>query len=48
MSLALYAKHLLVRTPLERPAKFLQRALNLPVRLKHPELRELNAEPGCG
>jgi FkbM family methyltransferase len=45
MSRALYAKHLLVRTPLERPAKLLQRALDLPARLKHPELRELNDEP---
>jgi FkbM family methyltransferase len=40
----LYWKHLLVRTPLEGPAKKLQRLLGLPKRLKHPELRELHLE----
>ena len=40
----LYWKHLLVRTPLEGPAKGLQHLLGLPRRLRHPELRELHAE----
>src|SRR5882672_2577872 len=40
----LYFKHLLVRTPLERPAKHLQHLLGLPKRLRHPELRELHLE----
>jgi FkbM family methyltransferase len=40
----LYWKHLLVRTPLEGPAKKLQHLLGLPKRLRHPELRELHLE----
>jgi FkbM family methyltransferase len=45
MSLALHLKQLLVRTPLERPAKLLQAALQIPSQMRHPELRELHAEP---
>lgn len=43
----LYLKHLLVRTPLEGPAKALQRILGLHRDLRHPELREVYAEPRC-
>lgn len=41
----LHIKHLLVRTPFERPAKWLQEALATPYRLRHPELRQLHREP---
>lgn len=43
MSLTLHLKHLLVRTPLERPAKLLQATLQIPSQMRHPELRELHA-----
>lgn len=46
MTLELRLKRMLVRTPLEGPAKLLRAALQLPSRWRHPELRELHAESG--
>jgi len=45
MSLGLYLKHLLVRTPFEAPAKLLRRTSQIPGQWRHRELRELHAEP---
>ena len=39
-------KQRLVRTPLERPAKALQRVLKLRKLIRHPELREIHLEDG--
>jgi FkbM family methyltransferase len=44
MSLSLYLKHLLVRTPLEAPAKMLRSIAQIPGQLRHRELRELHLE----
>jgi len=41
----LYFKHLLVRTPLEGIAKRIQHWSGVFGRLRHPELREIHAEP---
>jgi FkbM family methyltransferase len=39
-----YIKHLLIRTPLEKPAKTLQSLLKYKQRLRHPELEEIYLE----
>jgi FkbM family methyltransferase len=40
-----YIKHLLIRTPLERPLTRLRDVLSFGKRLRHPEMREIFLEP---